>query len=265
MTALEARLGTRLFERQGRGYVLTADGENLAEAVRRMESEALSVERRLQGRDSALSGVVRLSATEGIGALWLPQRLRRFQKQYPDIDIELVLDNTEVNLSRREADVAIRMRQSAGTLPWQDALVGRRLGVLRVALYASPDYLAEHGTPASVDDLSQHATVTLDSYMAAANYNEWFIKASGGRRSAFASNSLLAQLQAVRAGFGIGVIASGLVTDELGLAPVLPDVTLPAPEVWLLFHADLKQSARIRAVVDFLAEEITADPQLLLP
>lgn len=260
MAALESRLGTRLFERRGRGYVLTAEGENLAGSVRRMEDEALAAERRLGGRDSSLAGTVRLSATEGIGALWLPPRLSRFTAGYPDIRLELILDNTAVNLSRREADVAIRMQNEPGRLSWQDALIGRNLGRLRIGLYASPDYLAAHGTPRAVADLKRHAAVGLAGFLVGASYNQWLLDA--GARQALSTNSLLAQLNAVRAGFGIAAMASALIDDDMGLVPLMPDLALPAPDVWLLYHADMKHAARIRAVVDFLADEIAADPKM---
>ena len=263
MTALERRLNARLFERRGRSFVLTPEGESLAESARRMETEALGAERRLSGRDLTLSGSVRLSATEGIGVDWLTPRLLGFRARYPEIALELVIDNQAVNLSRREADVAIRVRPQGGDVAWQDALIGRRLGLLQMALYAAPAYLQAQGTPTTPDDLRGHALVTLDGALAPTGHSIRLSRETSHSQQALATNSLLAQQAAVRAGFGIGLIASVLARDDPDLVPVLPDLPLALPELWVLYHADLKRSARIRAMVDFLVETMEADPDLL--
>jgi len=263
MAALESRLNARLFERRGRNFVLTPEGETLAESARRMEREALAAQRQLSGRDLTLSGTLRLSATEGIGVSWLTPRLLDFHRRFPDIALELVIDNQAVNLSRREADVAIRVRPQGGAVPWQEALIGRRVGLLQMALYAAPAYLQTHGTPATPEALRDHALVTLDGAMAPTGYSGWLSKVTGSSRIALASNSLLAQQAAVRAGFGIGLIAGVLARDDADLVRVLPDLPLALPELWVLFHADLKRSARVRAIVDFLVAAMEADPDLL--
>lgn len=264
MAALEAALETRLFERPGRRLVLTAEGESLHETVRRMEAEALGAERRLGGHDVALSGTVRIACTEGIGTLWLTPALRRFQADYPEIDVELVMNNQTVNLSRREADIAIRMRISRSGAPAQDAVIGRRLGHLGISIYAAPTYLHEHGEPTTPADLAQHRIIAFDDSFGGPEFQNWLPDEAQGARHAFISNSLLAQRAAIAAGLGVGISADVLVRGDPGFVRLLPDLAIRLPEVWLLYHADLKHSARIRATVDFLVEAAQATPGLLV-
>ena len=264
MAALEDRLGTRLFERPGRRLVLTAEGESLHETVKRMEDEALAAERRLGGRDVALSGIVRIACTEGIGAHWLTPALRHFQATYPEIDVELVVNNQTVNLSRREADIAIRMRLPGSGAPLQDALIARRLGELAMSCYAAPAYLRRHGAPHAADDLKAHRIIGFDDSFGGPEFQNWLPPEAQGARHAVISNSLLVQRAAIAAGLGIGIAADILARGDADFVRVLPGLPVRRPEVWLLYHADLRHSARIRATIEFLMEAARAAPGLLV-
>jgi DNA-binding transcriptional LysR family regulator len=181
--------------------------------------------------------------------------------------VELVVDNRAVNLSRREADIALRMRAVVSrrhASPPQESLIGRRLGTLAMALYASRDYLQRHGEPADAAALGGHHLIGFDDSLADAGYAGWLGGLAVGARTPFSANSLQAHLMAIRAGFGIGITSRVLAREHPELVPVLPDLTPPMPEVWLLYHADLKGAARVRAALDFLIEEIQADPDMLL-
>lgn len=264
MATLEAELQTRLFDRSGHALVLTAEGESLHESVRRMEAEALAASRRLSGRDVALSGSVRIACTEGIGAHWLTPALSGFQARYPEIDVELVVDNRTANLSRREADIAIRMRLPEMSAPLQTSLVGRRLGTLGIGVYASEGYLRQHGTPRAPADLMHHRIIGFDDGFGGTEFQNWLPASAQGARQSFVSNSLLAQRAAIAAGLGIGICADILVQNAPAFVRILPGLPLRQPEVWLLYHADLRQSARIRATIDFLVEAVQSTPGLLV-
>jgi DNA-binding transcriptional LysR family regulator len=263
---LERRLSTRLFDRRGRALVLNAAGDAVLQAARRMREEADAVERRLAGRDAELTGVVRLSCTEGLGARWLVPRLAAVRERLPGVDLELVVDNAAVNLSRREADVALRVQSAAESeaqpLAWQDALIARRVGDLGVGIYASESYLAARGVPATADELAGHDCVGIE--MAGVSYIDAFDRLAKGARFVFRCNSLLAARAAVRAGWGIGVLSRFLADGEPGLRRLLPADTPPPLHLWILYHADLRGTARVRAVADLLAELIAADRQRLL-
>lgn len=262
VTALETALETQLFDRSGPRLALTAEGESLHESVRRMETEAVSAMRRLSGRNVALSGSVRIACTEGIGAYWLTPALYDFQARYPEIDVELAVDNHTANLSRREADIAIRLRLPDAAAPLQEALIGRRLGMLAMSVYASESYLRRHGMPNRPADLKQHRIVGFDDSFGGPEFQNWLPPAAQGARQSFVSNSLLAQRAAIAAGLGIGICADILVRGDPAFVSLLPGLPLRKPETWLLYHADLRRSARIRAAVEFLLDAIQATPGL---
>jgi len=268
MAALEAALETRLFERPGRRLVLTAEGESLLETVRRMEAELLGAQRRLGGRDVALSGSVRVACTEGIGAQWLTPQLRHFQSRYPEIDVELAVNNQTANLSRREADIAIRLRLpgpgASGATAAQEALIGRRLGRLGMGIYAAPGYLRQHGVPHAAADLAQHRIVGFDDSFGGPEFENWLPAEARGARQSFIANSLLVQRAAIAAGLGIGIAADILTRGDPAFVRLLPALRLRLPEVWLLYHADLKHAARIRAMVEFLVAAFRETPGLLV-
>jgi len=254
LAALEDDLRTRLFDRTGQRLLLTRDGEAVLEPARRMALEAVSMERRAAGRDAALSGTLRLSLTEGLGANWLPERLLAFRRRHPGIVVELALDNNALNLSRREADVALRLVSPAGRgTPAQDSLLIRRLGRLTLGLYASAAYLAERGAPASLDDLGAHDVVTADAAMALPHL-AWFADAARRGRTALRTDSLPAHLAAARAGWGIALLAKPLGDAAPELHRVLPQAPTPQLDINLVWHADLKGVARVRALLDFMAE-----------
>lgn len=259
---LESRIRTRLFDRAGRRLRPTEAAAALLEPARRMAQEAEAAARRISGRDRELTGVVRLSCTEGLGARWLPARLRALRDELPGVDLELVVDNFAVNLSRGEADLALRLRK---TTPREErqALIGRRFGRLAFGLYASTEYLARRGEPRAPEDLAQHDLIAPPSAMQFAPHFDWWMRIGRPGRAAFRSNSLIAQFEAARAGWGVALLARIHGEGEAGLRRVLPDLTPPGPEVWILYHADMRRNARVRAVADRLAELVRREPHLL--
>jgi DNA-binding transcriptional LysR family regulator len=252
VAALEAALGSRLFDRTSQGLQLTPAGERLLSHTQRMQQEAQAVERELQGADTRLRGIVKISASEGLASYWLTPALTAFTAAHPGIRVEVVSNNTAVNLPRREADIAIRMFP-----PEHNDLIGRYLAHHVVALFASEDYLAHHPAPQSVADLAQHALVGFDDTLGYLPQAVWMENNCPEDRFVFRCNSLLVQLEATRNGWGIGAHSCVAAAQFPNLIRVLPEIEVTRQEMWLIVHSDLRRSARIRAVYDFLADRIT--------
>jgi DNA-binding transcriptional LysR family regulator len=251
VTLLETQLGTPLFERTGRGLVPTAAAAQLAEAARAMEAGAQTLMRGAQRAQATLSGTVRLSASQPVACFLLPPLLAHLRAELPGIQIELVVSNAVSDLLRREADLAIRMVR-----PTQGTLVARRIGQVGVSACAHPGYLARRGTPQQPADLLQHELVGNDRVQEIARGFAAMGHPVGPEQFALRTDDLIAYWAAVRAGLGIGFVASYLVRDDPLLVPVLPELPLPALPVWLVVHREIRTSRRIRAVMDFLAREL---------
>ncbi len=239
--ALEHSLGLRLFDRLPRQWQLTAEGENLVPGVRRLEDEALSLQRVAVGV-APLSGTVRISTPPVMASHLLVPQLAPLSTRLPGICLEVVGEVREANLSRREADIALRMSR-----PKASGLAARPLVEIGFALYASRDYLARHGT--------QHWTfVGYEESLLDMPQQQWLDKTAAGRPFAFRTNDLSALFQAVRAGLGVGVLPHFLARND----PVL--ALIPSPEcpvtrtLWLVLHPDVRRSPRVRAVADGLVE-----------
>jgi len=253
MAALEEQLGAEVLRRGPRGIELTETGEAILEPIRRMRDEASVVGVAATGRDAALAGTVRVSATEGVANYWCTPVLLDFQREHPAIRIEVDVRNRNANLLRREADIAIRLLR-----PRQQELVARRVGDLALGLYASTSYLERRGRPDSIDALTSHAFVGFDESLVDTDSGRWIEKLAGPGRAVFRSTSLNTQLQAVRCGWGIGITAVFIAEKAGGLERVLPEIK-HSLGVWLVTHPGLRRSARIRAVYDFLAERFERD------
>ena len=248
---LEAQLGTPLFERTGRGLLPTPAAQRLADAAQAMETGAQSLLRGAQQAQTTLSGSVRLSASQPVACHLLPPLLAQMRSELPGIQVELVSSNAVSDLLRREADIAIRMVR-----PTQGSLVARRIGQSRVVACAHRDYLAHRGTPQQPEDLLQHDLVGNDRV---GDIRQGF--AAMGQpvppeQFGFRTDDLIAYWHAVRAGLGIGFVASYLLKEDPDIVQVLPDLPIPALPVWLVVHREIRSSRRIRAVYDFLAREL---------
>jgi len=257
MAALEESLRAELFRRSPRGLELTEAGEAMLGPARQMEQGAHAVELAVSGRDSSLSGLVRITATEGLALEWMTPELAEFRRTQPKIELEVIVRNTALNVLRREADIAIRLGR-----PRQAELVARRMGDLVLGLYASRAYLEARGTPGEQSALSDHDAVAFDEgdvYTGAGGFLE---RAVAPARVVYRANTLGAQRAAIRAGFGIGGQACFIGDRDPDLVRVLPENEVRF-EIWLVTHPGLRRSARIRAVYDFLADRLSASRALL--
>lgn len=255
IAALEEQLKAQLFQRTPRGLLLTDAGENVLAGARRVEEEALAIERRAEAAQQGLSGTVRVSVTESLGALWLPKRLAAFHAKYPGVCVEVLVDNRAANLVRREADIAIRLFR-----PDQPDLIARHVGEIVMGLYASKDYLAKHGEPTDVAQLRNHFLVGFDEGMGQRNTAvQRLERCFGKEKIVHRSSSFIGQLSATLAGIGLGAHDCVLADAEPTLMRVMPAIFDHRLEIWLVTHADMRRSGRIRALYDFLAAEIAGD------
>lgn len=246
--ALEQRLGAPLFTRSPRGLQPTELALSLRDHLDEMSAAAGAAVRDASGTSDEAAGAIRITASEIMGVEVLPPILAAFRHQHPKVEIELSLSNKPQDLLRRDADIAVRMVR-----PTQNALVARKIGAVALGFYATPDYVARFGAPASMDDVVDHPMVGFDR-----DYPK--ITAIDGleipiRREMFAfrSDSDLAQLSAVRAGYGIGAVQHAI-ARRCGLVPVMPDHFGFELEVWVAMHENLKSARRMRLMFDHLAE-----------
>ncbi|MFT6288582.1 MAG: DNA-binding transcriptional LysR family regulator [Alcanivorax sp.] len=259
LSAFEERLGTPLFVRSGRGMQLADAGAAILESARRMESEMLAIERSVEIQSKGLCGQVTISATEGTGTEWLTPVLFAFHQQYPDISVKVLIESRAVDLIHREADIALRMGR-----PKQPDLIARRLVTIGFGLYATQKYLQDTAAVSTIDSLSVHQLVVLEMADNRMESNA-IVLAMGkkrGQATSYSTNSPAAQLSAVRAGFGIGMVSHRWASMNPTLVRVLPEYTPLEVELWLVSHEELRHSARIRALSDFIAESVVSDEAL---
>lgn len=245
---LESQLGTVLFERTGRGLLPTDRARQLAEAARAMESGALQLARAASGADTGASGTVRITASQPVACVLLPAVLAQMRLALPEVQVELVSSNQVSNLLRREADIALRMVQ-----PDQSSLVARRIGKVTLGTYAHRDYLRRRGTPRQPQDLLAHELIGDDRDGAIVRGFAELGLPVAPEAFAFRTDDLMAYFAAVRAGLGIGFIADYVARTDAQLVPLVPMLKLPVLPIWLTVHREIRTSARIRAVYDFLA------------
>lgn len=253
---LEAMLGVALFTRSPQGLALTEVGAELAEHARSMAAASAALRRAASGSRQEARGVVRITCSEVIGGEVLPAMLVGLRRQQPGIAIELSLSDATEDLLRKDADIAVRMLR-----PSQAALVARRVGSIGVGLYAHRRYLKERGTPHVLAELPRHTLIGFDRGTAALRALR--SRVQGGEmytRDHFAlrTDSQLAQLAALRAGYGIGACQHALARRERQLVPVLPEAFGLDLDTWLVMHEDQRANRRVRLVFDYLFEALTA-------
>ena len=259
ITSLEEALKAKLFERRPQGYMLTAHGERLLAKAESMETEALAIQSDIGGADMALSGTVRIGAPDGLGTSFLAPRLALFAKSYPGLEIQLIAMPRLLSLSKREADVAITLAP-----PKEGKVVARKLSDYRLGLYASPEYLASMPPVTKPEDLFEHRIIGYIDDLIFSPELDYLDEVAKGLRAHVQSSSVIAQMNAVAAGAGIGVIHHFMAEGEKRLVPVLPVTVSITRSFWLLVHADLKDVARVRAIVDFVVREVKASRALLM-
>jgi DNA-binding transcriptional LysR family regulator len=249
---LEESLGSKLFHRRTVGTELTTEGERFVAYAELMESASLAG-MEATGGDTAVEGTVRIGAPDGFGVAFLAPRIGELVERHPGLRVELVPVPRTFSLSRREADIAVTLER-----PREGRLVARKLTDYRLGLYASRDYLAQHGTPREVSDLAKHRLVGYVRdllFTTSLDYTAEFFR---GWQSTVAVSSAMGQTDAVRAGAGIGILHGFMARLDKTLVPVLPERSLTR-SYWTVVHEDLRTIKRVALVSDFLAEIVSRE------
>ncbi len=248
--ALETRAGTALFERHGRVWVASPAGRALLPRAERVENEMLSLERELDGADARLAGIVRVSATEMLATRFIVPHLGVFAARYPDITLDLHCTNRPVDLERREADIALRL-----TRPHAPSLVTRKLSAIPLALYGASAYVTSRGMPEEPDShLRGHDVILFAEARAFRVENDWMAERLEGARIVARSDSVSSIFGAAVAGVGLALLPQSVADAEPALVRIATR-TIPEPRViWQTIHEDLRDNARVRAVLSFLGE-----------
>ena len=251
ISALEENLQVPLFHRHARGLILTEQGESLNRTVREVFAKLAMTEALLTESKEKPAGRIKVTTTVGFGSTWLAPRLQQFLTQYPDVTMTLLLDDTDLDLAMREADVAIRMHA-----PKQPDLVQRHLMQLTWVVVASPAYLEAHGTPQRPEDLDDHKIILFGDYRPPVPDINWLAeagrRAGSPRRPLLEVNSLQAMASAIRSGMGIGVLPDWMVDDLAVLTPLLPELKSPKVDVYFVYPEELRNSKRVAVFRDFL-------------
>ena len=248
---LEDSLGLSLFTRGREGMRLTPKGFDLLSAAHEMMDTATEFERVAAGLEDRIEGTVRISANEIFGTLLLPGLLAPFILDHPEIEIELDVSNQVSNLLQRDADIAIRLIR-----PDQNDLIARKIVDLPLGLFAHQSYLARNPAPQTAADLTDHVLVGQDRNTGLIGAYEAAGVSLRTNDFGFRCDNDIAEINAVRAGIGIGPLHTGMASKWSDVTQVLPDIPVPPLELWLACHADVRHNKRIRVVMDFLAEKL---------
>ncbi|WP_374673258.1 LysR family transcriptional regulator [Ideonella sp.] len=254
LAALEAELGVPLFMRHGRGLELTPSGRQLLAHVQAMGEAAHALSLAAAGRNDSLEGRVTISASEVMATYVLPGMLAKLNHTLPQLSVQLISSNATTNLTRREADIAVRLFK-----PTQSDHICKRVGQISGNLYATPGYLASLGAPRCPADFAGAAFIGSHSdntgYIELLRECGFPVSEDNFRHC---SESRVTQWEMAKAGLGLAVMQEDVGHDEPSVVPVLPRIERMSGQLWLVTHQELRTSSRIRAVFDFLATEIAA-------
>lgn len=258
LNAFEEALGVRLFERLPSGYALTPEGESIRAEAEAVEANVHALSRKIAGRDFALRGDIRVTAPHGLATGFVAQYLPDFIARYPGIRVELDGSDSELDLSRREADIALRATRSP-----PEHLVGRQVARVGWWVWGSEGYRARMGCPAGVHDLAAHRVIGATAHFQRLPVFSWLARHLPDEAVVARASDLETMAALAREGVGLALLPSDQHLPELKrLFPVEPRFD---GELWLLTHPDLRHVARIRTFMDFLAERLRSDPRLIEP
>jgi DNA-binding transcriptional LysR family regulator len=248
IAALERALESRLFDRTSAGLQPTAAAAALVVRARRMEAEALASEREVRGADQRPAGTVVLTAGDGLTTFVLAPQMADLRRKLPGITLELRADNRPLDLTRREAEIALRLFR-----PTEKSLVARRLTAIPFALFGSAAYLAQRGRPRAMRDLSAHDWLGWDAALGATPQTRWVARHVPGAHVVLRANTTTALVASCAAGAGLALLPTFVAAAEPRLVPVLPRLRPAARDLWVATHPDARGSVRVRAVVAWLS------------
>lgn len=251
ISALENDLRVPLFHRHARGLILTEQGEVLYRTAHDVYTKLAAAKTRLMDSKEKPSGELRITTTVGLGSVWLTPRIKEFMELFPDIQVQLLLEDEELDLSMREADVAVRLRR-----PTQPDLIQRKLFTVHHHIFASVDYVKKHGIPKSTEELDKHNILIFGS--SASYLNSLTMLQTAGRAEseprsvALRVNNAYGLRRAVQAGAGIAILADYLVAPDMNLVQIDLPIDTPEYETYFVYPEELKDTKRVTAFRDFI-------------
>jgi len=256
LSRLEQVLGAAVFERNRDGLILTTFGRSVLKRAEEISLGVSNLRNDIEGSGDT-SGVVRFATMEGIASLYLASRLAGFQASYPHIQLELLTTAREVQISNREADILLSFHKPQGT-----DMVSKRVGTFGIGLYASPEYLAAHGTPTTAEQMADHSFVGYLDQFVELETVRWLEELIDHPRIVFRSNSMIVQRSAARGALGIVALPHFALSENETLTRVMPDLAARRP-LWISVHQDLRNVPRIKAVQSYLERLFDTDKAYL--
>ncbi|WP_407050248.1 LysR family transcriptional regulator [Methyloraptor flagellatus] len=252
VSALEQDLGVPLFHRHARGLILTEQGELLFRTAREVMLKLEQARSRLAETREKPSGSLRVTTTVGLGSSWLTARINEFCDLYPEVELELILDDQELDLSMRQADVALRIRQ-----PVQPDLIQRKLFTIHFHLYAAAGYLKRFGNPETLEDLDEHRVITFGQsppvYLRDMNWLETAGRpANSPRKPALRINNMIGIKRAAQRGVGIAMLPDYLIEADSDLVQLIPEADVPTLDCYFVYPEEMRNTARVKVFRDFL-------------
>jgi len=257
ISALEESVNVSLFHRHARGLILTEQGELLYRTAHEVFAKLAMAEAQLSESKDRPKGQLKVTTTVALGSTWLTPRMGEFLEVYPDVTVDLVLDDRELDLSMREADVAIRMAP-----PRQPELIQRHLMTVQIHVYAAPTYIKRYGLPKSVDELARHKVIVYgeESKPPVEDIN-WLLrigaKGEERRRPTMTVNNVYAIQRAAQAGLGLAALPEYMVQGATNLVRVLPEIEGPRIDAYFVYPEELRNSKRIQVFRDFLLRKVS--------
>lgn len=256
VSALEESLETTLFHRHARGLILTEQGELLYQTTHDVYHKIAMAEAQLSESKERPSGPLKITTTIGLGSLWLTSRIKEFIELYPEVDVTLILTDTELDLSMREADIAVRLQS-----PRQPDLIQRPLLTVHTHVYAAAEYLEEYGTPERPEDLDHHRILVYgQEWPAPVPEVNWILnlgaRPDSRRRPILRVNNIYGIYRACRSGLGLAGLPDYAIPTGTNLVRVLTDINGPSFRAYFVYPEELRHSKRIGVFRDFLLRKV---------
>jgi DNA-binding transcriptional LysR family regulator len=249
--SLESALGVKLFQRHMKGLTLTLEGARVLEQSRQVQSSIGGILRTIQGEESDSASTVRIALPEGLCMEMLIPALPEFYRHHPNISLVLEVSASAADLARGAADIAIRLFR-----PTEADLVVKRLGAMRMGVYASAGYCSNHGIPSIPAELRQHRTIAYGERLSSLPENRWLTEHSDPALCILRSDNTTVRLKATAEGLGVSVQPEIFSRTNQQLVRLLEGTAIPGHEVWLACHQDIRHTARIRAVAEFISSSL---------
>ncbi|HSS51258.1 MAG TPA: LysR family transcriptional regulator [Thermoanaerobaculia bacterium] len=256
ISALEESLNVSLFHRHARGLILTEQGELLYRTAHEVFAKLAMAEAQLSESKDRPKGQLKVTTTVALGSTWLTPRMGEFLDVYPDVTVDLLLDDRELDLSMREADVAIRMAP-----PRQPELIQRHLMTVHLNIYAAPAYIKRYGLPKTVEELDNHKVIVYGEATRPPVPDTNILMRLGAkgderRRPSLTVNNVYAIQRAAEAGLGLAALPEFMVQGTSNLVRVLPEVEGPRIDAYFVYPEELRNSKRIQVFRDFLLRKV---------